>query len=406
MTLQLAGSAPSGTAYRLRDATITVRGPDSTKVWNTEDAPDQMSLSATVTVGDYTALLADGWRLERIDGAAATPVTAMLVSDNPVQFTVAAGQRTAVPLEFRVDDDEVDLTGSYDITVTVDEPHPPVIVVANAAGAITGSTHAPSITVYPARGDGDVAPLRTIAGPSTTLTTAADLVVAKDRIIVCDLDAITMFPLDASGDVAPVARIAGPTTGLTAALGIAVANGEIYVVQHDTILVFPMIADGDVAPTRQITSTGIQEAFHLQVDSGSIYVLDSAPQLSQPQIKVFPATASGATAPTRVMQWSPALSGQGFGLAIRGSEVFTLSQQSIDVLPIDGGFFVQPLRSVVPVLDAFQITEFRNELYVAGWLDNTVRVYPADADSRSATPIRTIGGPSTGLDAPLAVFAR
>ncbi len=86
--------------------------------------------------------------------------------------------------------------------------------------------------------------------------------------------------------------------------------------------------------------------------------------------------------------------------------MFTISQQSIDVLPIDGGFFVEPVRSLLPVFNGFQITEFRNELYVAGWLDNTVRVYSADADSRSATPLRTISGPSTGLDAPVAVFAR
>src|SRR5690349_10350797 len=131
MTLNLAGQTASGNVYRLRDAVITVRGPTSTKVWNTEDNPDETSLSANVVAGDYTATLRDGWRIERVEGLSTTTLPAQLLSDNPVSFTVATNQRTAVPLRFRVDNEDVDLTQGYDITLVVDEPSPPVLVVAN-----------------------------------------------------------------------------------------------------------------------------------------------------------------------------------------------------------------------------------------------------------------------------------
>jgi len=403
ITLALVGSAPSGTAYRLRDAMITVRGPDSIQVWNTEDAPDQTSLSADVTPGSYTALLADGWRLERLDGASATPVTAARVSDNPARFMVVAGQRTAVPLRFQVDDEEVDLTGGYDIAVTVDEPHPPILVVLNGGSSSSTPPRPPSIAVYPARGDGDVAPLRTIAGPSTTLRAATDLLVVRDRIIVCDGDAIDLFALSASGDAAPVARIAGPDTGLAGALAIAVASGELYVAQQDgTISVFPLIADGNAAPTRRITNTGVFFPHDMVIDRDEIFVTDLFPMVAH--VSVLPALANGDTDLDRQMLWSTLQGASATGLAIHGSELFAISGTTLDVLPVDGVGFVDPLRTQAVVLNGFQLALFRNELYVAGPSINSVRVFPADGPSTtSAALIRTIGGPGTGLDKPLAV---
>src|SRR5262245_38167897 len=100
--LALVGQGPSGTVYRLRAAAITVQSPSSTTIWNTVDDPNRTSLSANVVVGDYTASVQDGWRLERLDGAIATPVAALLASDNPVLFAVTPLSRTNVPLQFRV----------------------------------------------------------------------------------------------------------------------------------------------------------------------------------------------------------------------------------------------------------------------------------------------------------------
>jgi hypothetical protein len=395
IALDLVGTAPSGRTYRLRDATITVHGPASVQVWHTEDAPDQTSLSADVVIGDYTALLADGWRLERLDGASATPVAAELVSDNPAQFTVLAHERTGVPLRFRIQDDEVDMTQGYDITVAV-EDGPPVLVVGNGPPR-------PSITVYPIGADGDAAPLRTIAGPHTTLQSVMNLVVARDRIIVSDGDAIDIFPLSASGDVAPIGRIAGRMTGLLSTQGLAVWNGEIYVVQERSISVFPLTGNGNIAPTRKINDIELFDPFHLVIDHGEIYVNDTVPQV-EAQIRVFPASASGDTVPTRILRWVPTGDELSLGVAIRGSELFVSTVSGIDVLPAGANGPVTPLRSLAMNPDAFQITAFRNEIYAASPGGNLVQVFPASA-SGSAAPTRTIRGPTTQLTSPAAAFA-
>jgi hypothetical protein len=97
ISVNLVGQAPSGTVYRLRDATIVVQGPTGMTSFDTEDDPDRASLSADVVVGNYSSTLQPGWRIERVEGASTTAVPAELKSNNPVQFTVAEHQRTTVP---------------------------------------------------------------------------------------------------------------------------------------------------------------------------------------------------------------------------------------------------------------------------------------------------------------------
>jgi len=119
--LKLVGQAPSGAVYRLRDATITVQGPTSTKVWSTEDDPNRTSLAANVVTGGYTALLAPGWRLERVEGPSTQTVPAELVSPNPSAFTVEALARTPVPLSFRAFEEQIDMGQGYEIVLEVEE---------------------------------------------------------------------------------------------------------------------------------------------------------------------------------------------------------------------------------------------------------------------------------------------
>jgi hypothetical protein len=126
--VNLVGQGASGATYRLRDATITVAGPASTIVWNTEDDPNRTSLSANVVVGNYTATLAPGWRLERlVTGQPPVDVTATLTSPNPVAFTVVPMMRTVVPFTFEVDGGVVDMSQGYDIVIDIDE----VVTVPN-----------------------------------------------------------------------------------------------------------------------------------------------------------------------------------------------------------------------------------------------------------------------------------
>jgi cysteine-rich repeat protein len=122
ININLVGQAPSGTVYRLRDATIVVQGPTASRSFDTEDDPDRTSLSANVVVGSYSSTLQPGWRIERVEGPSALTVPAELKSTNPVQFAVAENQRTAVPLRFRVLGEDVDLTQGYDIVLDIEEP--------------------------------------------------------------------------------------------------------------------------------------------------------------------------------------------------------------------------------------------------------------------------------------------
>ena len=196
--------------YRLRHAVITVTGAGVSRIWNTEDDPSRTSLSENVPAQDYAAALAPGWNLERIDGASATPVAAALASANPAPFTVMPHQRTTVPLRFHVDADVVDMSQGYDIVLTVEESPPQLIIVGN----IDDDFESGRITVHQARASGDAAPLRTIAGPLTTLVFPIVITVTDDEIIVCDgnTNAIDVFPINASGNVAPIRQIVGRQT--------------------------------------------------------------------------------------------------------------------------------------------------------------------------------------------------
>ena len=123
LSVDLTGTASTGTVYRLRDASISVNGP-TPMVFDTEDDPTRTSLSADVDPGNYSATVQAGWRIERLDGTSATTVNATLLSANPLLFTVRAQQRTSVPLRFRIDGEDVPFTQGYDITLDIDESIP------------------------------------------------------------------------------------------------------------------------------------------------------------------------------------------------------------------------------------------------------------------------------------------
>lgn len=393
LSLNLVSQAPSGAIYRLRDATVTVTGPDTTTVWNTEDDPTQTSLSGDVVTGNYTALVAPGWRLERVEGASAIAVTADLISDNPALFTVQLHHRTTVPLRFQVAGEVLDMTQGYDVVLVVDEPPPPALVVSNAASF--GAD--PSITLFAANAQGDAHPTRTISGPSTLLSGPRGIAVADGQIFVADHDApaIDVFPV-ATGAGSPIRRIAGPATGLTSPSGIAVSGGEIFVTQSaGTIVVFPEAADGNVAPSRTIASvTG--DTPYIAVDHGEIFATDPA----NSRILVYP--VAGSPVPIRIIGVSETGLVNPSGIAVHDGQIFVADNGSNEVR-----VFAQTASGTVPPLRVLgggncglnfptQIVAFRGELYVASFFDNAVRVFPIHASGNMA-PTRSVLGTSTRL---------
>jgi hypothetical protein len=121
MEVNLVGQGNQGTLFRLRDAIVTVQGPDRTIFFNSEDDPDETSFSAVVPGGSYSSFLQEGWRLERVDSGKSV-VAAALISENPAFFEVVPGEITRVALRFQAGQ-EVVVTdpGLLEIVIEVEE---------------------------------------------------------------------------------------------------------------------------------------------------------------------------------------------------------------------------------------------------------------------------------------------
>lgn len=155
----------------------------------------------------------------------------------------------------------------------------------------------PGILVFSPTANGDVAPLKSIAGPSTTIE-GPNYQIAVDSagtIYVANFSPsgpgyVTMFSSSATGDAAPTGTLAGSNTMIYNIDGIAVDHsGNIYVASlaqaqapnpplsgTPSILVFSAGSTGNVAPIRIISgpATTMGELGTLRVDSaGNIYVL-------------------------------------------------------------------------------------------------------------------------------------
>jgi hypothetical protein len=112
-----------GIAYRLRDATFTVTQvgvPTPVATLDTEANPDAPSLQLSLAPGAYSIDLAPGWRLEKLIGADFQTVNATLSSQNPVPFSIVAGQTTPVAYAFHTDGTIVVIgNGTLDLTIGV-----------------------------------------------------------------------------------------------------------------------------------------------------------------------------------------------------------------------------------------------------------------------------------------------
>jgi DNA-binding beta-propeller fold protein YncE len=122
--------------------------------------------------------------------------------------------------------------------------------------AVRGRFVPSSITIYDGDAKGDVAPLRSIQGPTSQIDWPMGVAVdeANNEIIVANNgdNSILVFPRTADGDVQPKRVIRGPLTGIKGPMGVAIAKEEIWVANFGdhTALVFPRLAGGNVAARR------------------------------------------------------------------------------------------------------------------------------------------------------------
>lgn len=140
-----------------------------------------------------------------------------------------------------------------------------------------GGSLAGEVLIFDRLASGLTAPLRVIEGPLTRLgTLVMDMALdtARDELYVLVSAEtfllpfrIVVFDATANGDVAPVREIAGSNAELTDARGVAfdAANDRAWVTRRSgagaatSVLGFPRTANGDVAPTIRISgpATGL-----------------------------------------------------------------------------------------------------------------------------------------------------
>ena len=98
-TMALSATGNGGNQYELQTAQVRFTGPTTTTV--TADPADEL-LEVDLTPADYSVRLLTGWQLARLDGGVATVVPATLVSQNPVNISIIAGQISPVDFLFDV----------------------------------------------------------------------------------------------------------------------------------------------------------------------------------------------------------------------------------------------------------------------------------------------------------------
>jgi len=148
-------------------------------------------------------------------------------------------------------------------------------IFASNSGGEGGVVIPPSILEFAPGSNGNVAPMRTIVGPNTQLSSPFGIAVDSTGNIYAaggvPTPGVSVFANGANGDVAPLARITGSNTTLVDPEGVAVdASGKIYVADgthfrgpgpgvHNEIAVFAPGANGNVAPIAIISglATGI-----------------------------------------------------------------------------------------------------------------------------------------------------
>src|SRR5690242_13575493 len=86
--------------FRLERATFAISGSAQVEL-SSDDSPDGDNLQRALPAGDYSAELLPGWQLARSGPAGSQPIAAELVSSNPLDFSIRAGELTTVTYQFR-----------------------------------------------------------------------------------------------------------------------------------------------------------------------------------------------------------------------------------------------------------------------------------------------------------------
>ena len=285
-----------------------------------------------------------------------------------------------------------------------------------------------TVTVYARTANGNMAPLRTISGGATGLSTPRGLAVdtVNNELAVANggtggSPSITVYALTANGNVAPLRTISGAATGLTVnTVGLAVdtVNNEFFVaigaVLSPSVLVFARTANGNVAPLRTISgaATGLNSPYGVAVDIVNNEV--AVTNLSGNSVTVYARTANGNASPLRTISGAATGLNGSTGLAVDTVNnelvVSSIFGNSVTVYARTANGNVAPLRTISGAATGLNgplgnaVDTVNNELAVANFVpgNSAVTVYARTANGNVA-PLRTLQGAATGLNIPIFV---
>ncbi len=175
-----------------------------------------------------------------------------------------------------------------------------------AASELTsGANRDPKVLVFAPNANGDVAPAQTITGGTTTMQAVLSMSVFFTEIAVVDASQRVLFfrPSD-SGDIAPV-RILQDAPGVVAGSAFDRVS-SLFLARNDvsggSVISFIAGAKGTPTPLANIVggTTGLSAPAGVAVDvGGTVYVANADP--AGASILVFSSVATGDTAPIRTI---------------------------------------------------------------------------------------------------------
>lgn len=287
----------------------------------------------------------------------------------------------------------------------------PRALAADVRRLVVTNSVANTVTDYGLSANGDVRPLRTIAGTNTQLSTPIDYIHDATSAYVSNFqsNSITVYPANATGNVKPIRVIKGPATGLSGPSGIALdAAGNLIVLNDNinTITVYKPNANGNARPIKTIAgpTTGLDTPSNVVVINRDIYVTNEGAHT----VTVYAPNATGDAQPLRTIGGPATKIASPVGIAAAGHSflVSDATTQAIMMFPANANGNVAPQatysgpasRLANPV--SLFIDGTNNRLWVANYVNSTITSYAWPANPHSFRPVAIIAGPKTGLSGP------
>ncbi len=292
--------------------------------------------------------------------------------------------------------------------------------VANSFTGPCGGGVENSVTIYESGSNGAVAPLATISGPNTGLTSQrmSIAVDSSGEVYVANAqsNSVTIYSAGSDGDAIPFDTISGPDTELRSPSAIALdSSGGIYVANTESrsISIYSPGSGGDARPILDISGndTGLVDPVGIAVDSsGQIYVAQPADQKtgSPDEILVYARGSFGNAKPVAVIS----------GLATQLDSPSDIAFDSKGKIYVTNSYGItvynRGAENDTPPIDIIQGPHTRLSDPVSIALDSTDKIYAVNLGGDSlvafgagstgdARPLIAITNPDTQIDGPSSI---